>query len=407
MVRSDTAGAHCVTPPQGALAGIRIIDFSRFLPAAYCSWICGDMGADVVRIEHPRELAKEASVFNASGETPEQAHLRRARATQTRNKRSVLLNPGNALAREAIHQLIRGADILIEDYRPGVLARMGYAYADMAQLNPRLIYVSVSFAGQTGPLSNRAGHDPLALSLSGALSRLHGTPAPSMPGLQVADTLAGAHATIAALVALQARHLTGKGQHVDVAMSDACLPLMMLTLARAPGGDASRLAPPDGSWHPKGGVWRCADGQYLCTTDMEATYWRRFCEVIGRPDYIGKQHAKDAWPAMEQELKQIFLTKTRDAWHALLSAADTQAMPVYSLAEALAHPHNRARGMVAELRLGDATVTQIGTPFHLSETPARAPALAPRPGEHTEAVLTEIGWQDRIEELKAAGAFEG
>jgi crotonobetainyl-CoA:carnitine CoA-transferase CaiB-like acyl-CoA transferase len=390
-----------------ALAGIRVIDFSRFLPAAYCSWIFADMGADVVRIEHPRELAKEAALFNASGETPEQAHLRRARATQTRNKRSVLLNPGNALARQAIHELIRGADILIEDYRPGVLAKMGYAYEDMARLNPRLIYVSVSFAGQTGPLSKRAGHDPLALSLSGALSRLHGAPTPSMPGLPVADTLAGAHATIATLVALQARHVTGKGQHVDVAMSDACLPLMMLTLARAPGGDPAQVAPPDGAWHPKGGVWRCADGRYLCTTDMEATYWRRFCEVIGRPEFIGKQHAKAEWPAMEQDLKAIFLTRTRDEWNTLLAAADTQAMPVYSLAEALDHPHNRARGMVVEQQLGDATITQIGTPFHLGDTPARAHQLAPRAGQHTEELLAEIGWQDRIDELQAAGAFEG
>lgn len=391
----------------GALADIRVIDFSRFLPAAYCSWICSDMGADVIRIEHPRELAKEAAVFNATGETPEQAHLRRARATQTRNKRSVLMNPGNSLAREAIHELIRGADILIEDYRPGVLAKMGYAYEDMARLNPRLIYVSVSFAGQTGPLSNRAGHDPLALALSGALSRLHGAPTPSMPGLQVADTLAGTHATIAALLALQARHRTGKGQHVDVAMSDACMPLMMLTLARGPGGDAAQVVPHDGTWHPKGGVWRCADGQYLCTTDMEAAYWRRFCEVIGRVDFIAKQHAKAEWPAMEAELKQIFLTRPRDEWHALFSAADTQAMPVYSLAEALEHPHNRARGMVWELQLGDTTITQIGTPFHLSDSPVRAHQAAPRAGAHTEEVLAEIGWRDRVDELRAAGAFEG
>jgi crotonobetainyl-CoA:carnitine CoA-transferase CaiB-like acyl-CoA transferase len=318
----------------------------------------------------------------------------------------VLLNPGNALAREAIHELIRRADILIEDYRPGVLAKMGYAYEDMTRLNPRLIYVSVSFAGQTGPLSNRAGHDPLALSLSGALSRLHGTATPAMPGLQVADTLAGAHVTIATLLALQARHLTGKGQHVDVAMSDACMPLLMLTLARAPDGDPAKVATPDGAWHPKGGVWRCADGQYLCTTDMESAYWRRFCEAIGRPDFIGKQHARSEWPAMEVELKAIFMTKTRDEWYAALRAADTQAMPVYSLAEALDHPHNRARGMVVEQQLGAATITQIGAPFHLSQTPARVRTLPPGVGEHTREVLAEIGWQDRVEELRATGAFE-
>jgi crotonobetainyl-CoA:carnitine CoA-transferase CaiB-like acyl-CoA transferase len=392
--------------PQSALMGIRVVDFSRFMPGAYVSWIFGDMGADIVRIEHPRELAKQAAVFDASDDTAAEAHLRRARATHLRNKRSLLINPGNAQSREVIFELIRRADVLIEDYRPGVLARMGYAYEDMAQLNPRLIYTSVSFAGQTGPYSSRAGHDPAALALAGALSRLNGTPTPAMPGLQVADTLTGAHATIATLLALHARNVTSRGQHVDVAMSDASMSLMILTVARNPDLDA--LGPPDGAWHPKGGVWLCSDGKYICTTDMETRYWRRFCEVIGRPNFAEKQHATKDFSSMETELKRIFQTRPCDEWVAIFAEADTQAMPVLSAAEALNDPHNRARGMVVEAKLGDTTVRQIGTPFRLSETPGRVRNLASPVGAHNDEILAELGWSaDHIAALRAAGAFDG
>jgi crotonobetainyl-CoA:carnitine CoA-transferase CaiB-like acyl-CoA transferase len=177
---------------MSALAGLKVIDFSRFLPGAYVSWIAGDLGADVVRIEHPRELAKHKAMF---GDADLDARIR---PTYNRNKRSLAINPGNAAARALIHRMIADADVLIEDYRPGVLDSMGYGYDAMAALNPRLVYVSVSFAGQTGPYRDQPGHDPAALALAGALSRLNGTATPTLPGAQVADVLAGTHATIAA-----------------------------------------------------------------------------------------------------------------------------------------------------------------------------------------------------------------
>jgi len=222
-----------------ALAGLRIVDFSRYLPGAYPSWIAADLGADVIRIEHPRELAKQAAMLGSESVAARRA---RARPTWTRNKRSLLINPGHADARLVLHRLIEQADVLIEDYRPGVMDGMGYGYEEMAALNPRLIYCSVSFAGQTGPLAGQAGHDPAALALAGALSRLNGLPRPNLPGLQVADVLAGCHATIGMMAALQAREKTGRGQHVDVAMSDASMPLLMVTLGRT--DDLASLPPP-------------------------------------------------------------------------------------------------------------------------------------------------------------------
>lgn len=380
---------------MSALEGLKILEFSRFLPGAYPGWIAADMGADVIRIEHPRELAKAEAMFGP------QSDRARARPTYTRNKRSLLINPGSAAARPVLERLIAGADVLIEDYRPGVMAGMGYGHAEMAAINPRLIYLSVSFAGQTGPLAGQAGHDPLALALAGALSRLNGLPSPSLPGLQVADVLAGAHAAIAMLLALQARSRSGKGQHVDVAMSDAAMPLLLVAMGRH--DDLGELTPP-GAWHPKGGVWLCADGRYLCTTDMEPAFWRRFCEAMGKPEFAALQHALADHPRMHAELAALFLTRDRDEWQALLAGAGSQVMPVYSPGEALAHPHNRARTMVVEVPLaGQEPLVQLGLPFILGETPVREPRAAGPAGADNAAILAELGFDEAG--LAASGAF--
>lgn len=384
-----------------ALAGLKIVDFSRFLPAAYATWVAADMGADVVRIEHPRELAKAEAMFGKDGD--EAAALRRrARPSYTRGKRSLKINPGHPDARPVLEKLIAEADILVEDYRPDVLAGMGYGAERMMALNPRLIYLSVSFTGQSGPLRGRAGHDPLALALAGTLSRLNGQPTPSLPALQVADVMTGTQATIAMLLALQARERTGRGQHVDVAMSDACLPLLAVTMGRF---DDMDQAPPLGQWHPKGGVWLCADGQYLCTTDMEPAYWRRFCDAIGRPDFAPLQHATDQHPAMQAEIAAIMATRPRDAWVDLLAQAETQAMPVLSMGEALAHPHHRARGRVMDVPLeGQDPVTQLAQPFILSETRPVPPRPAGMAGADNDAILAELGFDPAI--IAASGALD-
>ncbi|MEN9684041.1 MAG: hypothetical protein RLZZ427_1792 [Pseudomonadota bacterium] len=383
-----------------ALTGLKIIDFSRFLPGAYASWIAADMGADVIRIEHPRELAKQAAMFGQASDAA-QAARSRARPSYTRNKRSLAINPGQAAARPVLERLIAEADVLIEDYRPGVMAAMGYGAEAMRALNPRLVYLSVSFAGQFGPLAGKAGHDPAALALAGTLGRLGGFATPALPGLQVADVLTGAHATIALLLALQARAGTGAGQHVDVAMADASLPLQLVSMGRFDDLDAM---PAPGTWHPKGGVWECADGGHICTTDMEPAYWARFCEAMGKPEFIALQHQPEQYPAMQAELTALFRTRPRDEWFALLDQAGSQAIPVYSAEEALSHPHNRARGMVRDVPLaGQAPVRQLALPFILPDSPAVVPQAAGMPGADNAAILAELGFD--VAALTAAGAF--
>ncbi|WJS97299.1 CaiB/BaiF CoA transferase family protein [Novosphingobium humi] len=384
-----------------ALTGLKVVDFSRFLPAAYASWVAADMGADVVRIEHPRELAKAEAMFGKD-EDETAALRRRARPSYTRGKRSLKINPGHEAGRPVLEKLIAQADVLIEDYRPGVMEGMGYGAGRMLALNPELVYLSVSFAGQSGPLAGRAGHDPLALALAGALSRLNGLPTPSLPGLQVADVLTGAQGTIAMLLALAARERSGRGQHVDVAMADACLPLLAVSMGRHDDPDA---APPPGQWHPKGGVWECADGQFLCTTDMEPAYWRRFCEAIGRPDFAAMQHRVEQHPMMQAQIAAIMRTRPRDEWAALLEQSDTQAMPVYSMAEALAHPHHRARGRIIEVPVpGQEPVTQLSLPFGLSETRSVPPRPAGHAGADNQAILTELGFD--LAGIAASGALD-
>jgi crotonobetainyl-CoA:carnitine CoA-transferase CaiB-like acyl-CoA transferase len=324
----------------GALHGIRVVDFARFMPGPFASWLLADYGADVVRIELPREVAKQDAMLGWTATAQAQRRIARAAQVYARNKRSLQIDPAHPDGRAAILKLIAQADVLVEDYRPGVLAAMGYGYEELSKLNPRLVYCSVSFAGQTGPYSTRPGHDPLALSLAGVLSLLTNSPRPLLPNIPVADVVSGCLAGFGILAALQARAHTGRGQHVDMAMSDAASVMLGTSLWR--NGGRTDVPLPEGRWLPKGGLWECADGKYLCTSDMEPRYWERFCQAIERPDFIALQAASDQWPDMQRQIAAIFRARPRAEWLARLAVADTQFMPVYTPAEAFADPH-RAR----------------------------------------------------------------
>jgi crotonobetainyl-CoA:carnitine CoA-transferase CaiB-like acyl-CoA transferase len=207
------------------------------------------------------------------------------------------------------------------------------------------------------------------------------------------------------LVALQQRAQTGTGTQVDIAMTDAAMPLIAVALGRAA---PDTLPAVDGRWHPKGGVWRCADDLWLCTTDMEPRYWQRFCDAVGRPDYAARQFDSDAHPAMHDDLAALFRTRPRDAWLDLLGAADTQAMPLLTPSEALRHPHAAARGMHVTLPVGDDVVEQIGTPFHIAgiDPPAHRPAGLP--GAEQTDILAELGLDAAAQRTLAdAGVFTG
>ncbi|MEN3747478.1 CoA transferase [Sphingomonas sp. HF-S3] len=376
-----------------ALSGLKVVDFSKFLPGPYCTWLLADLGADVIRIENPRELAKQRKVFGWDKLSDEENARLRAHDVFARGKRSVLIDPGSDDGRAAIHRLIADADILVEDYRPGVMAAMGYGWPDMAALNPRLVYCSVTLCGQTGPYASKPGHDPVALAVAGALSRMGEDPdRPAFPGVPVADLLSGSNAVIGILAAIIARTATGNGQRVDIAMSDSSLALVANVLSRNP--DLSRV-PPKGMHRADSGIWRCADGLHLVTTDMEPRYWRIFVEAIGLPDFADMQMERAAWPEMKARIAEVMATHNRAEWLDLLDAAGTQFAPILTIAEALDDPHNHARAMVVDLPVsGGASVRQIGCPIHLSDTPPATPHVAGPAGADTRRVLAALGYDD-------------
>jgi crotonobetainyl-CoA:carnitine CoA-transferase CaiB-like acyl-CoA transferase len=390
-------------PAAGALSGIRVIDFSRFMPGPFAAWLLADYGADVIRIETPRETAKQDQLQrDHSAKTA--ASRRRARAAQTyaRNKRSLLIDPTHERGREVIMKLIASADVLVEDYRPGVMAAMGYGYEPLSAANPRLVYCSVSFAGQTGPYSARAGHDPLALALAGTLSILSNTPRPLLPNVPISDVVTGCLAAFGILTALRARDTTGRGQLVDAAMSDAATVMVGTALWRNDGD--RHVGMPGGEWSTKGGVWECADGRFLCTTDMEPRFWQRFCAAIGCKEYAALQAARSRWPEMHARISQIIGSRPLAHWTQVLGAADTQWMPVYTPAEAFSDPHNVARGLPLSLPVGDGTsVDQFAPPIRLSATPGRVRHVATPAGAHNDELLRELGYDAAaIAALKSA-----
>lgn len=372
------------------LTGIKVLDFSRFLPGPYCSLLLADFGADVVRVEQAHEVAKSRKVLGQDKLTDLQFATAKAKEITARNKRSILLDLRAVQAIEAIKLMLGKFDVLLHDYRPGVMEKMGLGFDTVKALNPRLVYCAISACGQTGPYRELAGHDPIALALSGALMRFGDTQEePHIIGAPVADITAGTHAAFGILAALRARDTTGRGQLVDVAMSDCAFALMTSVYQRL----LSRGSPPPLHWQAGNvGLWKTRDGKYLCTTDLEPRFWERFCAAIGRADLIPRQFDVSGPTSIVPELQAIFATKDRTEWFELLRKADCQVAPVYSMDEALHDPHHRARGTISDIddpSVG--RVTQIGPLVKLNATAARIRHLGRTPGADTRDVLAEFG----------------
>lgn len=373
-----------------ALSGLKVLDFSRFLPGPYCSLLLADLGADVIRIEQPREVAKKDAVFGHDRLSEPDRRKVKAREIVARNKRSVLLDFRQGAARDAVLRMIEHSDVLLHDYRPGVMEDAHLDYENVRKLNPRLVYCAISLCGQTGPYRDLPGHDPIALALAGALGRFgDGPDHPHAPGAPVSDILTGAHAAVGILAALRARDVTGAGQLVDMAMSDGALALMTSVFQRR----LSDGREPPLAWQGANvGLWRTKDGKHLCTTDLEPAYWDRFCRAVNREDLLPLGYDRTRRDMLDQELGRLFAERTRDEWFAILRAAGTQVAPAYSVDEALADPHARARGSISEVEDAEAgSVTQVGPLIKLSATPASIRSLAHAPGADTAAVLSEFG----------------
>lgn len=392
------------------LEGIRVLDLSRLAPGPYCTMLLGDLGADVLLIEQAGEGSERRRnpVGGGAGGVASRAQAYNALG---RNKRSLGLNLKAPEARQIFHDLAKDADVVVEGFRPGVVKRLEVDYDTLAAINPRLIYLSLSGFGQTGPYSGLVGHDINYISIGGALG-VTGWPGqpPSIPMNLLADFAGGGlFAAFAIVVALQARHTTGRGQSIDMAMSDGVLSL----LASAASGVLAGGAPPLPGAHmlngaaPHYNVYQCSDGEWFSIGSLEPWFWENLCRAMEREDFLPHEFNQEKYPEIFAHFRERFRTKTRAEWFELLSQSDICATPVLRLNEALTDPHNLARQMVVEVdhpELG--AVKQVGIAPKFSETPGSARSTAPRPGQHTDDVLRDLGYgPERIQSLREAGVI--
>ena len=384
------------------LTGLRVLDLSRLLPGPWCTMLLGDLGADVVKVEDPRGGDPTRWGPPLSGDHGA------AFWQLNRNKRSVRLDLKTEGGRAAFLRLCRGADVVVESFRPGVMERLGAGWDALHRVNPRLVLCSISGYGQDGPYRERAGHDINYTAVAGVLEAT-GTRQgePAIPGAQVADLGGGAmSACIAVLAALAARERTGEGQWCDVSMTDGALAWMGLQVAGLLGGDPAggpgggRLA----GRHPCYNLYRCADG-WLSVGALEAKFWTLLVRTLGLGHLEGSGFAEGAEAdRVHAEVEAVLRTDTRAGWAARLDGLDVCVEPVLGLGESLEHVQVRARGMVLDAGVAG-PLPQVGFPFRLGATPAKVRRQAPGYGEHTREVLLEAGLTAaEIDELVAEGA---
>ncbi len=391
-----------------ALEGIKVLDLSRLAPGPFCSMILGDLGADVLLVEAPPDGKLAPALSGGRGADPERAA---AYNVMGRNKRSIVLNLRQQAAREIFYRLADTADVVLEGFRPGVVKRLGVDYDTLRERNQHLVYCSLSGYGQTGPYSRLVGHDINYISIGGALGMIGwpGQP-PAIPMNVIADFAGGGmHAACGILAALLARERTGRGQYVDIAMSDGVIYL----LASVVGGVLAGGTPPTpggtvlNGAAPHYNVYQCKDGGWISLGSLEPHFFANLCKVMGREDFIPHQYDASKRAEIFRHLREQFLMKTRDEWFEILKQTDICAAPVYSLDETLRDPHNLAREMVIDVdhpSLG--TVKHPGIGPKLSDTPGAVRSTAPLPGQHTDEVLASLGYDGAaIRSLRESGVI--
>ncbi|HKS91948.1 MAG TPA: CaiB/BaiF CoA-transferase family protein [Tepidiformaceae bacterium] len=388
-----------------ALDGIKVLDLSRLAPGPHCSMLLSDFGADVTLVEAvPGASAKLGGM--ARTDNAERAAAYNALG---RGKKSIALNLKDEAAKEIFYELVKGADVVIEGFRPGVVKRLGVDYDTLAKINPRIICCSVSGFGQTGPYSNLVGHDINYISIGGALG-VTGRPgsAPAIPINIVADFAGGGlTAAFAICVAIIAREKTGRGQNVDIGMSDGVLSLM--TSAFSGYFQSGRPIRP-GEFLLNGSVpwyntYQCKDGRWFSIGSIEPHFYAALTQVLGFPEYADKQHDSSVYPEMAAKYTAKFREKTADEWMEIMSQFDICAAPVLEMENVVTNPHNLARGMVVEVDSPVGKVRQIGVGPKLSDTPGQVRGTAPLLGQDTDSVLAGLGFDEaKVAELRGRGA---
>lgn len=323
------------------LAGITVLDLSSVGPAARAAGWLADYGADVVKVWAPAGSGAQMT-------PPTHAY------SGGRGTRRIRLDLKNDHGREEFLRLAETADVVIESFRPGVVARLGIGYDDVKSRNPRIVYCSTSGYGQDGERSQWAGHDLNYLAVGGYLANAErdASGKPPLPGTTIADSAAGGmHALIAILAALVARSNTGEGTYLDVSVADGVLTLMGLQIDQhlATGDAGEPGSAPLGARYACYDVYRCAGGGWISVAAIEAKFWANFCRLVGIEECIAKQYDAEAQDDVRKRVVEAVAQKPRDEWVAILSAADTCVAPVLAPAEVAAGTETSTTGGVRQL----------------------------------------------------------
>ncbi|MCC7463372.1 MAG: CoA transferase, partial [Gammaproteobacteria bacterium] len=324
------------------LEGITVLDLSRQLPGPVATQILADFGADVIKVEDTGRGDDFRHV----------APLKNGVSTRhmmiNRNKRGLAIDLKATEGRSLFLKLAARADVVFEQFRPGVVKRLGIDYDAVRAVNPRIVYLSLSGFGQEGPYRDVVAHDPNYLAVSGVLSLLgRRGEAPAMSGPQISDLAAAHMATIGILAALRRAEREGQGEYIDVALADSAFAMAVTALSSyvgtgtAPGRGEER----HNGRYPWSDIYRCADGGYVTLSAIESHFYRNLCHALHHPEWEPLQYADDAkQDEIRAELQRIFLTRSRDEWFAALKDKDLCISPVLSVAEAAQSEHVRARG---------------------------------------------------------------
>ncbi len=375
---------------MGPLAGIKVVEMAGIGPGPFCAMMLSDMGAEVIRVDR---LAHKGSGHRAN--------------VLNRGRRSIAVDLKNPDGVAAVQQLIDGADVVIEGFRPGVMERLGLGPETCLARNPRLIFGRMTGWGQSGPLAPAAGHDINYISIGGALGAMGYSDRPPAPPLNLVGDFGGGAMYLLAgvLAALVERGTSGQGQVIDAAMTDGTASLLspfygmmamgMWTKERMD----NRL---DGGAHYYGS-YACSDGKFISIGSIEPQFYALLLELceIDDPEFA-KQNDKQHWASLRGKLEALFVTQTRDHWCALLEGTDVCFAPVLDLQEAPQHPHNLARQSFVEID----GVTQPAPAPRFSRTPTTVQAPAAMAGEHSEEILNDWGFApDEILALQQSGAI--
>jgi alpha-methylacyl-CoA racemase len=392
---------------SGPLQGLKILDFTTLLPGPYATMLMADMGADVLRVISG---TRTDPTFFLPPVVPG-TQMSAAAAYLGRGKKSLTLNLKDSRASEIIRRLIRQYDIVIEQFRPGVMKKFGLDYPSLKEENPLIIYCSLTGYGQTGPLRDRAGHDINYLARSGILSysgRKETGPTPL--GIQLADITCGAHnAVMAILASVIHRRTCGRGQYLDVSMTDSALALhamfgaCFLVDGQEPEREENIL---------NGGclydIYKTKDEKYLSFGPLEAVFFNAFCEAVGRPDLIPAGIAPHDGGKTKDDLINLFRTKTRDEWASFFADLDVCIEPVMTLSEVAGDSQTKAREMIVEVPLPNGkTVRQFAHPVKFSQTNPHYRCAGVPAGTHNREIMLNLGYAlEEIETFADSGLFD-